>query len=177
MKIEIKEQGTKEFYEEVVNVLMQYKKLIKDPECKLTDNFKSFRSTVKVAAVVFVFCMAVGFIAGWSRPLFISTAVLWVAGAMMLVYLNNMNKAVKRYLEDKRASVVFLDERGVAMTKDGSLVIRLAWSDVAFVRVFSESTCFFPKEDVGVVIAVINTYRDEIRDYMENNETGVRYIA
>lgn len=176
MRIEVREQGTREFYREVVNVLMQYRKLIRQPDAALTDNFKSFRTIGIAAAVFFVIDMICGFAFGWSRIIFICTAVLWVCGAMLLANLHKMNKAVNDYLDDRRSSVIILDERGAALSKDGSLVIRLPWDKIAFVRSFNESICFIPTEEIGFVIAVFNTYRDEIREYMENNETGVRCI-
>lgn len=176
MRIEVKEEGTREFYREVVNVLMQYKKLIKDPEAALTDNFKSFRTICIAATVVFAANILCGLLFGWNNIIFFCSAVMWVCVAMLLVYLNKMNKTVQAYLDDKRKSVVILDDKGVALSKDGSLAVRLAWDNVAFVRSFAESTCFVPKEELGIVIAVFNTHRDEIREYMENNETGVRAI-
>lgn len=174
MRIEIKEEGTRELYTEVVNVLMQYRKLIRNPEAALNDNFKSFRTICKAAAAAFVVIMICGFLFGWNNIIFICSAITWVCVAMLLVYLNKMNKTVQAYLDDKRRSVIILDERGVALSKDGSLAVRLDWDNVAFVRSFTESTCFVPDEELGIVIPVPNTYRDEIRDYMTNNETGVR---
>lgn len=176
MRIEVKEEGTREFYREVVNVLMQYKKLIKNPEAPLTDNFKSFRSICIAAAAVFAVNMICGFLFGWNNIIFICSAAMWVCVAMLLVYLNKMNKTVQAYLDDKRSSVVILDEKGVALSKDGSLAVRLPWEGVAFVRSFSESTCFVPKEELGIVISVFNSHKDEIREYMENNDTGVRTV-
>lgn len=176
MRIEINEKGTEELYREAVNVLMQYKKLLKDPDAVLTDNFTLFRKIGIAAAVVFVLNMLCGFLFGWSKPIFICTAILWVCAAMLLAYLNKMNKAVGDYLKNDKPSVVNLDERGVALSREGSLVMRFPWDDIAFVRSFSESTCFVPNEELGVVIIVNNAHIDEIRDYFGNNETVVRVI-
>lgn len=176
MRIEINEKGTRELYREVVNVLMQHRKLIRDPEAVLNDNFTSFRKIGIAAAVAFVLDMLCGFLFGWSRPVFICTAILWVCAAMLLAYLNKMNKAVADYLANDRPSVVNLDERGVALSRDGSLVLRFPWDEIAFVRAFSESTCFVPKEEMGVVIIVNNAHLGEIKEYFENNKTGVRAV-
>lgn len=43
MRIEIKDKGTKEFYKEVVSVMAQYPQLIRKPQMKYRDAFKSYR--------------------------------------------------------------------------------------------------------------------------------------
>ncbi len=176
MRIEINEKGTRELFREVVNVLMQHKKLIRDPEAALNDNFTSFRKIGIAAAVAFVIDMLCGFLLGWSRPVFICTAILWVCAAMLLAYLNKMNKAVSDYLANDRPSVVTLDERGAALSRDGSLVMRFPWDEIAFVRAFNESTCIVPKEELGVVIIVNNAHLDEVKEFFKNNEVGVRTV-
>ena len=95
---------------------------------------------------------------------------------MLFVYLNKMNKTVTANLEDKRPSIITLNERGVSISKDGSPIVRLTWDQVAFVRTFKESTCFVPKDSENYAIAVNNAHLAEIREFMDNNETGVRAI-
>ena len=81
-----------------------------------------------------------------------------------------MNKLVDGYLADDRPSVVTLDDNGVEIEKIGSQAVRLAWDNVAFVRSFVESTCFFSKDLSGTVLSVNNDHRKEIMDYIKNNE-------
>lgn len=45
MRIEIKDKGTKEFYKEVVSVMIQYPQLIRKPHMKYQDAFKSYRTS------------------------------------------------------------------------------------------------------------------------------------
>ena len=51
MVIEVKEKGSREFYEEVVNVVAQYGRLRKKPEAKLKNYFVSADITVFILAV------------------------------------------------------------------------------------------------------------------------------
>lgn len=176
MRIEIKELEGREFYQEIINVLMQYKKFKKNPEAPLTDNFQMFRTVVKVAAVAFAVVLIVGFIVGWSSPILLCTAVCWVCAAMLLVNLRKMDKAVTDLVEDKRPSVVILDERGAALSKDGSLQIRMPWDHIEFVRLFDKSICFVPDEEIGIVIPLNKKYLDDVKEYLSNNDTGVKAI-
>jgi hypothetical protein len=87
-----------------------------------------------------------------------------------------MNKAVKEYMNDDRPSVVTLDDNGVEIEKKDSQAIRLAWDNVAFVRVFNESTCFFSKDLNGIVLAVNNKYKNELLDYIKDNNIQVLVV-
>ena len=80
------------------------------------------------------------------------------------------------YLNDGRASTVTLDENGVELNKDGSEIMRVGWNEVALVRSFKESTCFIAKNVTGLVIAVTNTYKDDIIKYLEDNKVDVRIV-
>jgi len=87
-----------------------------------------------------------------------------------------MNKMVDAFLSDDRASTVTLDENGVELNKGGSQIVRVGWDEVALVRSFRESTCFIAKNVTGLVIAVTNTYKDDIMDYLKDNDVNVQIV-
>ena len=87
-----------------------------------------------------------------------------------------MKKMVDGYIADDRPSVVTLDENGVEIEKTGSQAIRLAWDNVAFVRSFIESTCFFSKDLSGIVLSVNNDHKKEIMDYIKSNNIDVKVV-
>ena len=86
------------------------------------------------------------------------------------VILVRMYKLVDTNIADDRPAVVTIDDNGVEIEKTGSQAVRLAWDNVAFVRSFVESTCFFSKDLSGTVLAVNNGHSKEIMDYIKNNE-------
>lgn len=176
MTIEIKEKGSRQFYKEVVNVLTQYRQLLYKPQDKLKDNFT--RYIFLAAAMVLICLMSLyGGINGSFNATKITTVVFaGVAAIATAVVLLRMNKTVNGYLADDRPSVVTLDENGVEIEKAGSETIRLAWDNVAFVRSFSEATCFFSKDLSGTVLYVTNDHRKEIMDYIKNNNIEVPVI-
>ena len=51
--------------------------------------------------------------------------------------------------------------------------VRLAWDNVAFVRKFDESVCFFSKETTRIVIGVTKEHEKELFDYMDTNSIDV----
>lgn len=177
MTIVIKEKGTKEFYKEVVNVTSQYRQLLKKPEAKLNDNFKSYVIMMAAMAILFATQLVNGISNGFSALIGAALAASFMAFVVLFIYRRNMNKMVDAYLSDDRASTVTLDENGVELNKDGSQIIRVGWDEVALVRSFKESTCFIAKNVSGLVIAVTNLYKDDIMKYLEDNNVDVRIVV
>lgn len=174
MTIEIKENGTRKFYKEVVNVVTQYRQLLYRPTDKLKDNF--IRYILLSAAMAFI-CgtFLIGSIKGsFSTMNTLAMVFAGLAAVTTLIYLSRMNKMVNAYLADDRPSVVTLDENGVEIAKTGAQAVRLDWDNVAFVRSFTESTCFFSKDLSGIVLSVTNEYRNQIRDYIKSNNIEVK---
>ena len=170
MTIEIKEKGSRQFYKEVVNVLTQYRQLLYRPQDKLKDNFTRY-IFLTIAMLLICFMSLFGGITGsFTATKILTTVFGGVAAAATLVILFRMNKMVNGYLEDDRPSVVTIDDNGIEIEKTGSQAVRLAWDNVAFVRSFAESTCFFSKDLSGIVLSVTNDYEKEIMDYIKSNE-------
>lgn len=176
MTIEIKEKGTKEFYKEVVNVTSQYRQLLKKPEAKLNDNFKSYTIMMVAMAILFATQLVNGISGGFNALIGAALAATFIAFIVLFIIRRNMKKMVDAYLNDDRASTVTLDENGVELNKGGTQIMRVGWGEVALVRSFKESTCFIAKNITGLVIAVTNTYKDDIMKYLENNDVDVRLL-
>jgi hypothetical protein len=82
-------------------------------------------------------------------------------------------KQVRGFLEDDKSSVVTLDEMGIEINKGDSQIVRLAWDNVAFVRAFRESVCFFSKDNSRIVLAVTKDHESEINKYLDDNSIDV----
>ena len=176
MIIEVNEKGTKEFYKEVVNVISQYRQLIKKPEAKLNDNFRSYAFLMIAFVIMFVANLFEAIQGDLGVLNIAAITASFMALIVLLIYRRNMKKMVDAYLNDDRASTVTLDENGIELNKGGSQVTRLGWEDVALVRSFKESTCFVAKSVTGLVIAVTNLYKDDIMKYLEDNNVDVRTV-
>ena len=78
---------------------------------------------------------------------------------------------------DTHLSILTLDEEGVELNKEASQLVRMAWNNVAFLRVFDESLCFFGKDARGIVIAVNRNHEKQILDYISDNGIDVKIIG
>ncbi len=176
MTIEIKEKGTRQFYKEVVNVQTQYRQLLYRPQDKLRDNFTRYIFLTVAMVLIFLMNIYGGITASFNATKILVTVFSAAAAAATVVILLRMNKMVDGYLADDRPSVVTLDENGVEIEKVGSESVRLAWDNVAFVRSFVESTCFFSKDLSGIVLSVDNDYRKQIMEYIKSNNIDVQVV-
>ena len=176
MTIEIKERGSRSFYKEFVNVMTQYRQLLYRPQDKLRDNFKRYIFLTVAMVLIFMMNIYGGITGSFSATKILVSVFAAAAAVATIVIIFRMNKMVDGFLADDKPAVVTLDDNGVEIEKTGSQAVRLAWDNVAFVRSFSEATCFFSKDLSGTVISVTNDYRKEIMDYLKNSDIEVTVI-
>ena len=177
MRIEIKEKGTPAFYKEIVCALAQYMLIIKKPERKLKDSFKMLKTYVGLCDVFLVLASAMGIFYGMDALTILSIVVLLAAIILSMMQLNRLNQLYRSLQEDTHLSILTLDEEGVELNKEASQLVRLAWDNVAFLRVFDESLCFFGKDARGMVIAVNRNHEKQILDYISDNGIDVKIIG
>ena len=156
MTIEVKEKGTKEFYEEIVSFYHQYGALMKKPTARFMTSFKSFLIQLFVMGVLFGSMIHIGQSEGFDSMVVCAMLVVAVGAFVLAVSYYAMKKRLKMFLEDDSTSTITMDENGVEINTGDTQIIRLGWDNVAFVRTFKESTSFFAKDASGIVISVTN---------------------
>lgn len=177
MTIDVKEKATKDFYKEVINISNQRVAYLVEPEAKVSDSFTSSAIMMGGMAIIFALEFVHGTRAGFKGMTLTVLVFALLAFIVLLVYTVSLNKKVRSYLNDTAETTVTLDENGIEMSRDGSQVARAAWEDVALVRSFPESTCFFEKdkgEVNGALIAVPNAYKQEVLSYLVDHDIIVK---
>ena len=177
MKIEIKEKGTPAFYKEIVCALAQYMPIMKKPERKLKDSFKMLKMYIGVCGAFLVLVTALGIFYGMDALTILSIVVLLAAIILSMMQLNRLDQLYRSLQEDTHLSILTLDEEGVELNKEASQLVRMAWNNVVFLRVFDESLCFFGKDARGMVIAVNRNHEKHILDYISDNGIDVKIIG
>ena len=180
LKITVTEPGSEAFYRELVNIMAQYRQLMKKPEKKLRDMFKSFRSNMIIMIVIAAIALLVCVLSFMWRDLTAESIVLLaMALAMIFLYaynLKNYNKAVKRFIDEHQTTTVTLDAQGIE-NKTEKQTIRLAWDNVAFARVFKESVGFLSSNSMGMVMTIDRKYEGELLRWMGANCPAVKVIG
>ena len=176
MRLEIKEKGSKAFYQEAVNAASQYRFLLKKPQRKLADNFKLYQRYMILCAVLAALLLVMNIAWGWDALGIAAIVLLLFAVFFSGTMWKNLNKMLQNMMEDDRMSILTMDENGVELDKSGSQTVRMAWGSLAFVRVFDESICFFSKDGLGFVISVDRRYENEVLGYLKNEQPGVTVL-
>ena len=176
MVLKIDHKGSEAFYTEAVNVVAQFRGLLKKPERKVENLFKTYTLLAIACAVMFVLLGVMAVFWGadsMTNVLMVLMAVLFV---ILIVYLSTLKKLRRGMMEDGRVSIVTLDETGVELNKEDSQVVKLAWDNVAFVRVFDESIGFLSKDVSGLVISIEKTWKDEVIPYLREIAPDLKII-
>ncbi|MDO5455563.1 MAG: hypothetical protein Q4F25_01460 [Eubacteriales bacterium] len=175
MRIEVQEKGTEGYYKEVVNVVTQCRTIMKDPGKDLQDAFISTKRSLTISIVLFVVLGLMTIFVGASVLTIIALMLTAVNITFCLGHRMNLNKSVAKLASDERRTVLILDESGVALEKEGTMVIRFGWENLAFLRIYELTVCFFAKEGTGV-ITVNRKYEEQIMKYIKESGVAVRII-
>ena len=103
-------------------------------------------------------------------------AALVIAVAMCLAYLHMLGKALKTLMNDSRSSVLILDDSGVELNKEDSQIVKLAWSNISFIRLYANSLTFVSADQTGLIISIAKNYAGDIVSWMKDNQPNVRII-
>lgn len=171
MRIDYDKPGSPEFYREAVNVLLQYKRLLKDPDRKLKDMFKHYRnqlilSIVLIAAIIAELCL-------WGHDVLLEVLIVMIAIAAFLnFYFLKQAKGMVKTMGKPGHAYFVADEEGIEISKEGEQTIRMAWEKISFVRAFDHAVCFLPKDVPGFVFSVESKDKQQIFEYMKELGKG-----
>ena len=173
MTIEINEPGSKAFYRETVNTAVQYRRILKNHNCKLKDYFKQFQTLLVIALTILAVNVVLIIAWGGNTTQTATSAALLVSALMCGAYLFSLNKSCRTMMENQRSSVLTLDESGVELAVADTQTVKIAWKSVAVVRVLRESLCFVPQSGAGVIIAVDRKHEPELLAWIRENRPEI----
>ena len=167
MKFEVKERGSKEFYDEMLYVITYYKKFIKNPKRKAWQYTKYLVLYMIISAV-----MCAGF-AGWYvfdrewvSLVFVGMFLLILIFTIMLFV--NVKKRIKMYLNDTGDKVIEITDEAISYSSD-SLNLKMNKEDIAIIVINKYSICILPKVMTTYALSISNDYLDEFLNGAKEN--------
>ena len=140
------------------------------------DCFKYYRVLLAVCAVAMVLLILSAVFLG-PKTLDIVLIVLALFEIILCgVYLRSLDRYYKTIKDDPRTSVVTFDENGVELKKGDDQVLRIGWSNVAVVRSLPESVDILSADQTGMAIAITKDYREQILNWLKENQPQVEVI-
>ena len=174
MQILIDHNGSDAFYTDAVNMMAQYRSLLKKPGRKVENMLQTYKLLGIAAAVMFAIMAAMSIAWGSDTLMMALLAVLFVFD---IAYYSALKKLRKRMMDDKRTSILTLDENGVELNKEDEQVVRIAWDNLAFVRIYGECIGFVSKDVSGLIVFVERRYEGQVIPYVRETAPGVTIIS
>jgi len=176
MKIEITERGNEAFYREVVNITAQYRCIVRNHHYRLRDYFRQFRVLLILGTAILVILILMAIFWGAEPLQYAVIGALGIEVVMCAGYLYALNKLLRTMMADSGTTLISLDDTGVEFNKVGSQIIKLAWDNIAVVRVFQESLTFVSADRKGLVISIAKQYAEEIPAWLRDHQPTVEVV-
>lgn len=164
MEINIDKRGPSEFYDEVMGVQSNYKKLIKNPRQKIRP--LSFTAKLLTGiSVVFLIIFAALKIMDPSYPYYIYIVIIFaIATVLGLVYYMMIKKSISK-VKDSASTRKFIIEKDFVELQAGGEKSRIEHSDLQSVLINKHSICFIPRNPTANIIAIGVEYKNQIVNF------------
>lgn len=161
MEIKIDNVNSKNYYDEVLGVISNYKKLIKNPNQKI--NGLTRQATILTGiSLVFLVVFSILYLMNRSYSLYLIVVIIFaVAFVLGIIYYLLINRRVNSFRNVSSDRKLIIEDDYVELIV-GEEKSRLEMSDVQYVVINKYSVCFIPRTENSKVIAVNIAYKDSI---------------
>lgn len=161
MEIRINDSGSKDYYGEVLAVMSNYGKLVKNPRQKIRGLHKQAMMLTGIA-LVFLLVFSILYAMDMSYTLYfyiiIIFAVALVLGIIYNILINRRISQLKNPGADKR---LVIENDHVELSIDGEKT-RLLMSEIQYILINNYSIAFLPQNINSKMIAVNVAHKNEI---------------
>ena len=179
MELEIRSDGkrTKAFCTEMVNVLMQMRRLMKKPERRLSNLFLQYWILSAVTMLLLVLSAVLFVLSQDKTAMFVTLAFSAFLLLLLAANLIRMYRLRDLYLNDQKPSVLHLDETGIEVRREDGQTVRIVWSGVRALRIFRESACFLPVDLTGGTTLVSRAMLPQVLDYVKTQHPEIPVVG
>ena len=161
MEIKMDNVNSKNYYDEVLGVISNYKKLIKNPHQKI--NGLTRQATILTGiSLVFLVVFSILYLMNRSYSLYLIVVIIFaVAFVLGIIYYLLINRRVNSFknVSSDRKLIIENDYVELIVGEEKS---RLEMSDVQYFIINKYSVCFIPRTENSKLIAVNIAYKDSI---------------
>ena len=176
MQIEVDERGNEKLIKEFINIICQYRRLVKNPFAHVR-NFWNTYYIYSALTVLLCGSFIKNIVKGNGDVLtMILTGALLFALVTWIIRIVNLHKMVKKVKGDTRKSKIVLDETGVGIEKEGS-VLKVSWEKIKALREFDGIACFIANDVGEGIVSFSKKYLQQIEQYIKENEIDIQLIS
>ena len=160
MKIEIKDRGQKEYYDEFLYVSTNMSRIKNNPYMKVG-------SATKIALIYSIISFICGIL--FSLIYYFNRSTLYLIVLILfgilfifsLFYIFLINKTIKGYLNSEGIIDFIINEDGIEISKD-DYKVNEKWDDIELIVINKYSICFIPKYPSKLLISISNDYKKDV---------------
>lgn len=166
---------SKEYLNEIINILIQIRKLQSKPHAKLKPIYQFCRIMMVIGTPFLILFLTFG-IKDQNTVFMMLSTILAVCLLTIGSALLSISKLRKHLISNSGESILTIDNDGVESKSPNGQVFRLAWNQIVYVRVFEQSICFVPRSLTGFLINTDKIYADKIIQAIETEENKIDII-
>ena len=160
MRLEIKEQGSREYYNEFLYVVAKYRKLKKNPRRRVY-NFTKYLIIYNIITFLMVLISLYFYLSTNDTIYMFYVGALSGVLAIQIGYLFKCRKRINMLLNTKGVRIIEFNEDGVEYIDDDKN-LRIKWDDLKYVIINKYSICMLPKATLQGFTSVSVKYKDEV---------------
>ncbi len=160
MKIEVKERGSKSYYDEFLFVVNKYRSLLKKPNVKvskLTVFLKQYLLLILLSIIIFI----ASYIFTYDILFILFTGMLSILFIFSIYYLILINKRIN-YLMNETGSKIININKDYVEYSDEDKSYKVKWENIKYVIINKYSICFMPYLKSEILISISTDYKDKI---------------
>lgn len=161
MEILLDRQDSTKYYDEVLAVVSNYKKLVKNPRKKIR-GLTSSAISLTLIAVVFMIVFTVLYLRDTAYSLYLYIDILFIAAVILgVIYYALIKRRISKFKEVDSSKKFVIEDDHVEM-HIGDEVFPLKFSDMHWIILNRYSITFLPKTEGARLIAIDIKYKSQV---------------
>ena len=160
MRLEIKENAKKEYYDEFLYIVFRHRKIRRCPRkkaCQLSKYLMCYNIICIISIILFVL-----FYIDTKRPIFLFLdGMLTIIFMFLVVYYMIVKKRLEMYLQNKGVKTIEFNEVGIEYIDDDKN-IRIKWEDIKHIIINKYTITIIPKTILNGFTSIDVKYKDEV---------------
>lgn len=169
MEIEMKKIESDAYYNEVLAVVSDYKKLVKNPRQKIK-GLNRQAVTLTVIAVAFLVVFSVLYLQNRSNSIYLIVVVIFaIAFVLGIIYNVLIRRRISKLKNRGSVRKLVIEDDYVELTV-GNEKSRLEMSEIQYVLINKYSISFIPNKANSTLISIGISYREEVLNNFSHKE-------
>ena len=169
MKLEFKERGAKEFYDEFLYILTKYPKLIRKPKTKVKPISRE-AFILELISVIFFIAFVILYLIDRDYKPFLYVVILFAMLTVLSFLYRFMIKGRIDKLKNDNGTITVDFGKDTIKYSNGNEKYDVNWEDIKYIIINKYSICFMHKTIKNVLIAISTDYVEDVMKVIKKYE-------